>query len=42
VAASGQLPLPDLARLRDALDALRTLAYLQPLLEQARPALRAQ
>ncbi|KAK9842285.1 hypothetical protein WJX81_004630 [Elliptochloris bilobata] len=33
-AATGQLAPGDLGRLRDALDDLRSLAYLQPLLEQ--------
>lgn len=34
VAATGQLAPGDLERLRDAADDLRSLAYLQPLLEQ--------
>lgn len=33
-AATGQLAPAELGRLREALDDLRSLAYLQPLLEQ--------
>jgi hypothetical protein len=37
VGATGQVPAPDLARVDDMLHALRTLAYLQPTVDQARP-----